>query len=215
MELDKCIFSRRSCRDYLKKKIPLEKIGQMLESARHAPSSGNLQNWDFTIVRDTEKRKKISEICNQEWMFTAPVHIVICNKKSDILNQYPDRGNLYSTQNCAIASAHIMLKAADLGLGSCFVGAFNEQEIKEFLGISKDISPEAIITLGYIEKVDEDSERIELKEITFFESYGNKELKDEIFPIVETIKKLKPYKPSYLVKKAKQFVKKFKKENKK
>jgi nitroreductase len=191
MEFDKAVLSRRTCRDYSSKTLPVSKIADILDIARFSPSSGNLQNWQFIIVRDQEKKEKIADICNgQVWMSDAQAHLVVCNKSKEVEKEYPSRGKLYATQNCAIVSANIVLKAADKGVGSALVAAFDEYELQKLLDIPDDIIPEMIVTLGYPEFLDEDQPRIDLKYLCYFESWGKKEDKKDFWPISKHSKKL-------------------------
>ena len=192
MELDFCILNRRTCRDYKNKDVPLSKIGEVLEISRYAPSAGNIQNWQFVVVKDKNKREKISEIAaEQVWMADAPIHIIICNKTKEVTKEYPDKGKLYSTQNCAIIATHILLKAQDLGLCTAFVGAFDEYELQKLLEIPEDIIPEAIITVGYSEKLDEDQSREPAKLLTYFEKWGKKDTDGDVWPLAKHAKVIK------------------------
>ncbi len=191
MVFDKIVESRRTCRDYQKKEVPLDKVAEILETAHLAPSSGNLQNWQFIVVRDQKKREKISKIStDQVWMADAPVHIIICNNKDDVLKEYPGKGELYSTQNCAIAATHLMLKAEELKLVTAWIGAFDSYELGKLLDIPDNITPEIIITLGYPNTIDEDQYREDIKFLTFFETHGKKTVKEKDFwPIAKHLKK--------------------------
>ena len=107
-------------------------------------------------------------------MMDAPVYIVICNKLEKIKRFYGSRGELiYSSQNCAAATENILLKAHSLNLGTCWVGAFDEDAIKRILRIPQDIKVEAIITLGYPKETEELPYKYPLENITFFEEWGN------------------------------------------
>ncbi len=177
MELVDAIKERRSIRRYQNKKVPLEVVGEILAIAKHAPSSGNVQNWRFVVVFDKEKREKLAEAAfGQMWMATAPVHIVICNKIGDVEAIYGERGrNLYSIQNCAIFGAYILLMAKELGLDTCWVGAFDEEEVRIILNIPDDVRPEAIITLGYsAERKITKMKRREIETLTYIDSWGNR-----------------------------------------
>ncbi|MEW6063117.1 MAG: nitroreductase family protein [Nanoarchaeota archaeon] len=193
MDLDKCIKERRSVRSYLEKEVEHEKIAKLIYSARYAPSSGNLQNWRFIIVKDSKKRNEIAIAClKQHWMAEAPVHIVVCNKVEDVKRFYGSKGEfIYSIHNCAAAIENLLLTAYSLKLGTCWVGAFDENAIKKILRIPNDIKVEAIITVGYPKDKEEPAERYNLDSITFFEEWGKYE-KDR-----ERINKFKLFKKLY------------------
>ena len=186
MEVKEAIRTRRSIRKYLKKEVDDKIIAEIIETAKFAPSSGNIQNWKFIVVKDPKKIKEITaSALNQSWMNQAPVHIVVCNCLTNIKKLYKERGEkLYSTQNCAAAIQNILLTAHSLGLGSCWVGAFDKVGVKRVLRIPNNVEPEAIVTLGYSsDKIFQKPHRHELHELTFFEEWDKKEKEFGIVPI--------------------------------
>ena len=188
MEFDKVVSSRRTCRDYKEKDFPASILAQILETARFAPSSANMQNWRFIIVKDKTKREAIADMCKgQYWMADAPVQVVICNMRKDVQNLFPDKGELFSIQNCAIIAAHLMLKAQDVGIASAFVGAFDEEKLRRSLDIPEDVVPEMIITLGYPNELDEEQARDDARYLTFFEKWGKKDNESSIWPLSKTL----------------------------
>lgn len=193
MNLDSCIEKRKSIRKYSSKKVNIKLIGQLLETATKAPSAGNIQNWKFIVVSDKKTKNKLTEASlNQKWMKAAPVFIVVCSDAQIVKKLYPKRAKLYSQQNCAITCTYIMLKATDLGLGTCWVGAFNPKTVQRLLKIPDNLIPEAIITIGYPQKeIFRKTPRIEYKKITYFEKFGQKTLDFSIFPLAKNVKKLK------------------------
>lgn len=175
MQFDELLRMRRSCRLYRRKPLEFDTLGQILQAGLWAPSSGNLQNWEFVVVTDAGKREQLAKACvDQQWMVTAPVHLVVCNDRERVKKMYPRRWELYSIQNSALAAGNILLKAADLGLGSCWIGSFDEIAVKRILRIPSHIEPELIITLGYPAQVDDVGEREPLSVVTHFEVYGAK-----------------------------------------
>lgn len=184
MDLDTSIRKRVSIKSYLDKDVPNDILGLILEAGSLAPSAGNLQNWKFIIVRDQEKKQEISVASkNQNWMNQAPVFIVVCNDKKLITGMYGKRGELYSTQDCAIAAQNIMLKAVDLGLASCWIGSFDVEAIQRILKIPEDVAPELILTLGYPAEEPKNIDREPLKGITFFNEWGNAIDEKSLFPL--------------------------------
>ncbi|MBU2639656.1 MAG: nitroreductase family protein [Nanoarchaeota archaeon] len=190
MELNKAIIERRSVRKYLDKDIALRDLLELIESAHYAPSSGNLQNWRFIIVKNPELKKKIAEAClDQSWMTEAPVHIVICSDRAHIQSFYEKHKNKYSIQNCALAAQNIMLKAHSLKLGTCFVSGFSKLALKRALEIPESSEPEAIITLGYPSETPK-CKRNNIETYTYFEKYGNKKADKELWPFAAKLKSL-------------------------
>ena len=181
MNIDNCIKGRRSVRKYKDKKLPWKKLAFILDAARYSPSAGNLQNWRFIIIDDKEKKDKISTAClGQKWMNQAPIFIIVCSDNSTTDKFY--KNSKYTTQNCAVAIQNIMLKAYSLGLGTCWVGAFDERAIKRDLKIPDNISVEAIITLGYPDQKVEMPKRMDLGTILSFNEFGKKD-PDTMFPL--------------------------------
>lgn len=176
MEVLECIRTRRSIRLYLSVPIEWEKIGSVLEAGRLAPSSGNLQDWKFIVVTDAGLRKEIAKISMEAlWMETAPVHIVVCADTEKNKRFYGIRGErLYSVQDCAAAVMSMCLAAHTVGLGTCWVGAFDEHALSRLLDIPEQIRPQAIVTVGYPDEKPEMPKRYTLENITFLDKWGNR-----------------------------------------
>jgi nitroreductase len=151
MDVFEAIKSRRSIRKYLDKPLIWDDVHKIIDAGRLAPSAGNLQNWKFVVVLDQGKREAIAEAClQQNWMITAPVHIIIVSEPDKAERHYGIRGErLYSVQNCAAAAQNMILTAQSLGLGTCWVGAFDEDMVKKIAGIPPEARPQIILTLGY------------------------------------------------------------------
>ena len=196
MDSIKVIKERRSIRRYLDKEIKLEIVFEILEAGSYAPSSGNVQNWRFLVVKDKKKRDEIADAClGQTWMNQAPVHIVVCGDNKAVSSMYKKKGEKYIVQNCAAAIQNILLAAYDKGLGSCWVGVFNEDKLRTLLGIPENISIEAVIPLGYpaYKPIAEDKKhrrRHRIEFLTFFERYNERELDFSLWPLVKQYKKI-------------------------
>jgi len=176
MEVFECISTRRSIRKYLDIPVEWDKIGTILEAGRLAPSSGNIQDWNFVVVQDEEKRKAIAEASlRQHWMSKAPVHIIVCADLKKSERFYGVRGNrLYSIQNNAAAIENMLLTAHSLGLGACWVGAFDENVVSRVLSIPDHARPQAIITIGYSDEKPKEPDKYPLTTVVFLEKYGNR-----------------------------------------
>lgn len=177
MNVEEAIRERRSVRSYSDKDVKHEDLVKVLNAGRFAPSSGNIQNWVFIVVRNEEKKREIARAClNQTWMVQAPVHIIICNDLVAAKRSYDDRGEkFYSIQNCAAAAQNMMLEAESLGLSTCWVGSFDNEAVKRLLNIPNGVDPEIIITLGHkIGKTTSHASRHDLSHIIFFEEWGNR-----------------------------------------
>ena len=173
MEVLECIKTRRGIRKYLDKPVTWDDVSMILEAGRYAPSSGNLQNWKFVVVLDKPKREAIAEASkNQLWMATAPVHIVVVGEPVKADKHYGERGkDLYTKQNCAAAAQNMMLEAHNLGLGACWVGAFDVNKVKRILAMPEEVDPQTIITIGYPDEKPVESVRLPLEAVMFFNTW--------------------------------------------
>jgi len=151
MELSEAIKGRRSVRAFKRQDVPEETVEKLIDAARHAPSSGNIQPWEFVVVRNLEVKRKLARAAlNQAFVEEAPVVIVVCANERRSSMGYGSRGKtLYCIQDTAAATQNILLTAYSLGLGACWIGAFNEDETKRTLNAPGGIRPVAIIPVGY------------------------------------------------------------------
>jgi len=176
MEVFECIEKRRSIRRYEKKDVPNEMIMQIITAGTYAPSAGNMQPWEFVLVRERKIKKKLSDLAlKQEHVEEAPLLIVVLANKEKSGLRYGDRGrNLYSIQDTAACIENMLLACTALGLGACWVGSFDEEKVREVLGAPEELRPVAILTVGFplpYERLPERS-RIPFNRITWEERYG-------------------------------------------
>jgi len=176
METLEAINQRRSIRKYLEKPVEFEKITTIIDAARKAPSAGNLQDWTFIIVTEKDLIRQIASYSvEQYWIQTAPAVIIVCGLPEKHEMYYGLRGKrLYNVQDCAAAIENILLAATDLGLGTCWIGAFEEEKLRSLFAIPADVRPQAVITLGYSDDDPQDRTLIPIENITFFNRYGMK-----------------------------------------
>ena len=127
-----------------------EELHRLLETAIRAPSAGNLQPWTFYVVRDPAVRQALASAAfGQSFVSQAPVIIVVCAEPERSATRYGDRGrHLYCLQDTAAAITHLQLGAVALGLGSCWVGAFDERAASEALELPRGLRPVAIVPVG-------------------------------------------------------------------
>lgn len=146
MDVFDAIRTRRSIRSYDQKPVEKEKLLKVLEAARLAPSAANYQPCSFVVVTDIKVKESLRSAYGREWFISAPVIIVGC---VDTSKGWAKEGEEYWRVDIAIAMQSLILAAWDQGLGTCWVGAFNEQEVKRALGIPKDVRVIAMTPLGY------------------------------------------------------------------
>ena len=173
MELQEAIKGRRSIRNFKKQNIPEETITQLVEAASYAPSAGNIQPWQFIIIRKPAIKKKLAESAlNQAHVEQAPVVIVVCADEKRSSMGYGTRGKtLYCLQDTAAATQNILLTAHSLGLGTCWTGAFNEDEAREAVNAPEGVRPVAIISVGIPNGNPKQRSRRLLSQITHFDSF--------------------------------------------
>ena len=176
MDVFECIFTRRSVRKFLEVPLEWDKVGYILEAGRAAPSAGNMQNWKFIVCSGADQRKALAEASlGQSWMENAPIHIVVCSEPKKVEMFYGIRGErLYSVQNCAAAVMNMLLAAHAQGIGSCWVGAFDEEMVKRTCGIPTIGRPQAILCFGYPAEKTKDPGRTALYTVTFLGSYHSR-----------------------------------------
>jgi len=145
------IKARRNVKSFLPKFVSWENVSRVIDAARHAPSCGNIQNWKFIVVLKPDQKQQLAEAAHEQYEIAqAAALIVVCAEPEKAERYYGARGkDLYSIQNCAAAVENMLLEAQSLGLATCWVGAFNEDKVKELLGIPPEISAQAIVALGH------------------------------------------------------------------
>lgn len=176
MNIFECITSRRSVRKFQEKEVDDKLIGVMLHMATQAPSSGNTQEWQFVVVRSAETKKKLAVAAlEQNFVAEAPVVIVVCADMDKIGLRHGERGlKLYFAQDTANATMTMLLTATALGLGSCWVGAFDENKVRKILQLPENLKPVAVIAVGYAAETPGESMRIPFENLTWTDKYGKK-----------------------------------------
>jgi nitroreductase len=143
------LSSRASVREFSPDPLGEKEIGAILRSARTAPSAGNREAWDVVVVTDNEVRESLAEAAlSQPHVREAPCDLVVCANYVRSMSRYGERGILYAIQDATIACTYMMLAAHAAGLASCWIGAFDEGEVKEILDLPEHVRPVAMLTLG-------------------------------------------------------------------
>jgi len=175
------IVRRYSVRGYQDKLVEKEKILQIVEAARLAPSTSNVQPWRFVVVEDPGLRDALVEkgmglVVPNRWAKEAPVIIVICAHLDWIVHRVGAKvADLqYYLLDIGIAGEHMVLTATEMGLGTCWIGWFREKAIKKILNIPRGWKVAALLTLGYPTEQDAQKprSRLGLDEILFFNRLG-------------------------------------------
>ncbi|MGD2206940.1 MAG: nitroreductase family protein [Anaerolineae bacterium] len=151
MDFWQVLGSRYSVRDFDPTvDVPPETVEQLLTAATEAPSAGNRQPWHFYVVRDLADRQAlVAAAYGQSFIAQAPIVIVVCADPEQSAGRYGQRGReLYCLQDTAAAAEHILLAAVALGLGGCWIGAFDERRAGRALSLPKRHRPVAILPIG-------------------------------------------------------------------
>lgn len=146
------IKKRRSVRSFdSTRQVPDDEIKKIIEAAKMAPSAGGIYPTNFVVIRDEETKKQIAEAALGQYFITeAPVVIVVVADVEKTASRYGERGrNLYAIQDAAVATENLILAATALGLGTCWVGAFDEEKLSGIFKLKKSQRPLAIIPIGY------------------------------------------------------------------
>jgi nitroreductase len=168
------IKGRRSIRRFKRgEKVSEEDLKKILEAATYAPSAGNRQPWEFIIVENEDTKNKLAEAAyNQTWITEAPIIIVVCANEERSASRYGERGRtLYCIQDTAAAIQNMLLMAHSLGYGTCWVGAFNENEVRRILNIPIGVRPVAIIPIGKPDEKPTMPPRIPIQKLIHYEKY--------------------------------------------
>lgn len=161
---------RASVRAYKPDEVPQDVIDQLLQAAVEAPSAGNRQPWHFYVVRNREHKQQLcAGAYGQKFIEEAPLAIVVCAEASRSAARYAERGEtLYCLQDTAAAIENILLCAAQAGLGTCWVGAFDEEAVSRTMALPVERRPVAILPIGYPKEASKKPRRRAMEEIVTF-----------------------------------------------
>ena len=171
MDVMDAILKRRSIRDYQDKPVEEQKLTRVLEAGRQAPSASNKQPWKFVVVKDPEIRKAVAGAANNKtWMTTAPVILVGCataTERTMLCGQKPYPIDL------SICMTTMSLAAMGEGLGTCWIGAFYEDQVKKVLGIpEEEVRVVELMTLGYPNQDPEAKPRMPMAEFAVVDRWA-------------------------------------------
>lgn len=142
---------RKSVRNFLEDEIEKEKLEEILKVIESSPSAGNLKAREVLIIKEKELKKELAKAAfNQNFVSQAPVVLVFFALPEKSKSVYGKRGEeLYALQDATISCAYAWLEAVNMGLGACWVGAFDEEKVKEILKTPSDWRPVALLPIGY------------------------------------------------------------------
>lgn len=175
MEFDAIVKKRKSVNKFTKKNVSWKYVLDAIELANQGPFAGNINNLKFLIIEEKETIKKIAKFAEQLWIAEAGIIILVCSDETHLENMYGERGRVYSRQQAGAAIQTVLLKLTELGLASCWVGAYTDEIIKESLKIPQHIQIEAIIPIGYENKKLSEKKpgKKEIEHVIYWENWKN------------------------------------------
>lgn len=170
MEFSELIEKRYSVRAYKPDSVEEEKLQQVLEAARLAPTAANRQPFQFVVIHTAGREEEMKRIYGRDWFAQAPLVICACGIPSQAWVRASD-GKNYTDVDIAIVMDHLILAATDVGLGTCWVAAFDPDAAREVLGLPDDVEPIAFTPLGYAVDKPGPKKRKELAELVRYERW--------------------------------------------
>lgn len=174
MSVREAIESRRSIRKFEEKSVGDDDIRELLNAARLAPSWANRQEWRFVIVREEATKQQLKETLREtnpvgKHGFKAPVIIVLCAVKDEVTVH---QSKPYYLVDAGLAMQNLMLTAVDKGLGTCWIGSFDENRVRDILGIPDSVAIVGITPVGYPAQSPEPRPRMNLDELVHYERWA-------------------------------------------
>lgn len=147
MEFFELIQKRYSVRAYQARPVEEEKLRKVLEAANLAPTAANRQAFRLIMIQTKGREKELKRVYSRDWFVQAALVVCMCAVNSE--GWVRRDGKNYAEVDATIAMDHLILAAADLGLGTCWIAAFDAQAAREVLGLGEDLEPVALTPLGY------------------------------------------------------------------
>jgi len=177
------IKDRRSIRSFKDQDVPESMVKKILEAGWMAPSAGNRQPVEFIIVKDKAVKQRLAA---QRFVIEAPLLIAVVVNLERTKSRYGERGQrMYIYHDSGATIQNMLLMAKSLGLGSCWIGAFNDERVSRFLELPEHVLPMALITIGYPNEEPEVPRKIPLDKITHEEKYEEQKIKEYLMSLVD------------------------------
>lgn len=180
MEFNDVVEKRRSIRAFKSKHVSFKDILDAIDTATQGPFAGNMNHMKFLIVEEQDMIKKIAKATEQVWIEQAQTIVIPCSDDRHLETMYSERGRVYSRQQAGAAIENFLLRITELGLSSCWVGAFTDEVIKQLLGIPAHIQVEAILPVGYANEKGEKKKKRNLDTVIFWEKW-NEDRRQNLF----------------------------------
>lgn len=172
MEFEDLIERRRSIRRFRPAPVPEEALDRILHAANRAPSAGNRQAYKIVVIRSDEMKARLARAAyGQDFIEDAPLVLLFLTDPMRSTSRYGRRGEFYAVQDATIACTFAHLMASDLGLGSVWIGAFNDGEVARCVGAPQDMRPIAILPIGWPAEEPAPTRRRDLGDMVVHESF--------------------------------------------
>lgn len=179
MQLNKAIKNRKSVRKFKSKEPDWRDIVEAIDSIRYAPMAGDIFSLRFILIDDLDKIAKLasSRGSDQDFIGTAKYIVAVCSNPKNTVNSYGERGKKYLKQQAGAAIQNFLLSIEEKGLATCWIGSFDDKQVKAILGIPNNVDIEAFFPIGYEMGKKLRRRKIELDKILYFNKYKNKKMK--------------------------------------
>lgn len=169
MDFSKLVQARYSVRGFKSDPVEDEKPQLILAAARQAPTAANRQPFQLVVIHTKGREAELRRIYDRDWFVQAPLIIVACGEASKAWTRH-DKAN-YGVVDVAIVMDHIIMQATDLGLGTCWIGAFDAEATREILGIPAGVNPIVMTPIGYPDAKPRGTDRKPLEELVHYETW--------------------------------------------
>ncbi len=170
MDFKELINKRFSVRKYKSKAIGKEKLMEVLNAGRLAPSAVNFQPWHFIVVQHPQNLEKVHSVYKREWIRSAPAIVIVCSDHQQSWKRGNDSKD-FADVDIAIAVDHMTLQASELGLGTCWVCNFDAKRCSEIFELPSHIEPVVLLPLGYPDEDVKEKKRKPLDETVHWEKF--------------------------------------------
>ncbi len=174
MKFNELAKKRSSVRSYTKRPVSKKMLAEILEAGQLAPTACNIQPFRFVVVKEKENLAALAESYFAEWFTEAPLVIAICTTPGQAWQRKKHDDKNYADVDGAIAADHMTLAAEELGLGTCWVGAFNPKIVRKVLGLPRSAEPLVMLTVGHPNEKPRPKTRKSLDELVNYENWTQK-----------------------------------------
>lgn len=172
MKVQDAIEKRRSIRAFKPKFVSLDKTIEIVDAATKVPLAGNVNTVQCIIVEEPKTIQAITAFTDQVWITKADKLIVVCSDEKKLIQLYDERAHSYAKQQVGAAIQNMLLRATELGVGTCWIGSYLTHEIKNILGIPEQVELEAIIAIGYANETPKSTRKPTVENLLNWEKWG-------------------------------------------